>query len=632
MRAAAQAGASRDYSGAAVLLEEFIASGEAPSEAWLYLGRAYHALGDYPRALVAYRDYLTARPRSANGYLFSGRSYVSLGLIHKAVPLLKRCLELKPGDPSALALLGTAYLKGKKSALALEAFRRAVEAAPEDGRIYRGYLNALLIRGLRLARSGDQDLAAQMLRFAVGNGLDAVLPRLELGKMYRNSGDLSAALEQYEAATSFVPDDPKIRWYKASILMALGKAEAAKDELRIIRALGDDIPDLAWNQELVERFLIRSLVDARDWRRAADACKAWLHSREADAAVHAMLAESMRNLGDLDAAENHIRRAIGMEPKEGALRLELALVLWEKDDWARLAPELDAAERIGADRSAIVRFRALHASRVVADDARVVELVQAAIRISGPVPELMLALADRYLKLGLADLAEGWYLKTLGFVPGDESAALGAIACAETLNAEGDAGAAGRLEAAYETYVARWPDNPVIRREYGMFLLHGEAWARASRELEALLAWDGKNSRLRRVLAFAYRKDGRFTEAAVLLKSLLKERPRELGVLLEFIHCLDKAGSLGYAIAVLQKALPLFPKVPDPCLALGDLLRRAKRKEAAVDAYREAAARDGTDPRPYERLAEFYRKSGVEELSLRYEQEGKRRRAMKDKK
>ncbi|HCM25511.1 MAG TPA: hypothetical protein DIC34_03000 [Treponema sp.] len=632
LEAAARAGARRDYEGAAGLLEDLIASGDAPPEASLYLGRSYHSLGDYPRALAAYRDYISARPLSASGYLFTGRSYIALGMIHKAVPLLKKCLDLKPNDSAALALLGTAYLKGKKSALALESFRRAVEASPQDARVYRGYLNALLVRGLRLARSGDQDLAAKMLRFAIANGLDAVLPRLELGRIYRNSGDLRSALEQYEAASSLVPDDPKIRWYKASILMALGNSVAAKEELRKIRAGGGDIPDLAWDQALVERFLIRSLVDSRDWRRAADACKAWLRTRDADAAVHAMLAESLRNLGDLDAAENHARRAIEKEPKEGALRLELALVLWEKEDWTRLGPELDAAERIGADRSAIVRFRALHASRVVGDDARVVELVQAAIRISGPVPELMRALADRYLKLGLPDLAEGWFLKTLSIVPDDEGAALGAIACAEALSAEGDKTAAQRLEAAYETYVERWPDNPAIRREYGMLLLHAESWVRASREFEALLAWDGKNPRLRRVLAYAYRKHGRYTEASVLLKSLLKERPRDLGVLLEFTHCLDRAGSPAYAIVVLQKALPLFPKSPDPCLALGDFLRHAKKKEAAVDAYREAAARDASDPRPHERLAEFYRESGIQELAARHEEEGRRRRAVKTKK
>jgi tetratricopeptide (TPR) repeat protein len=607
------------------LLEELIASGDAPPEASLYLGRSYHALGDYTKALSAYRDFIIARPRSANGYLFAGRSYLALGMMAKAVSLLKRCLELKPDDPAALALLGTAYLKGRKSALALESFRQAVDKAPLDARVYRGYLNALLVRGIRLARSGDENLAAQMLRFAIANGLDAVLPRLELGRIYRNAGDLRSALEQYEAASSFVPDDTRIRWYKASLLMALGNSEAAKRELRAIRESGGDIPDLAWNQELVERFLIRSLVEARDWRRAAEACRIWLKTRDSDAAVHAMLAESLRNLGDLDTAENHARRAISKEPKEGALRLELALVLWEKGDWERLGTELDAAERIGTDRSAIVRFRALHASKVVDDDARVVDLVQAAIRISGPVPELMRALAERYLKLGLPDLAEGWYLKTLRLTPEDESAALGAIACAEALRTEGEPTADKRLEAAYEAYVTRWPDNPAIRREYGMLLLRGGSFSRAASQFEALLAWDGKNARLRRVLALAYRKDGRFTEAAVLLKSLLKERPRDPLILLEFTHCLEKAGSRGYAISVLQKALPLFPNSSEPCLTLGDLLRRSKRKEAAVDAYREAAARDASDPRPYERLSEYYRKSGIGELALRYEEEARRR-------
>jgi tetratricopeptide (TPR) repeat protein len=618
---AAAAGARRDYDSAARLLEELISESEAPAEAFLLLGRSYHALGAYPRALAAFRDYLTLKPKSAAGRLFAGRSYLALGIPHRAIPLLKDALNRKPNDPSILALLGAACLKDRRSAAAVEYLRRAVEASPEDKRVYRGYLNALLVRGIRLARTEDAELGAQMLRFIVDNGLDVPLPRLELGRLYREAGNLRASLDQYDRAASLAPDDPRIRWYRASLLMALGQDGEAREELANIRALGGDIPDLEWNAELIDRFMIRSFVASSDWRRAAEACKAWLKKRQPEAAIHAMLAESLRNLGDLKTAENHARRAVSLSPKEADLRYALILILWETENWRALETELDAAERLGADPAIVLRFRALRASRLNEDDKRVVTLVQDAIRATGPAPELMFALAERYLKLGLPELAEGWYRKARSVETGHERAYLGEIASTEALLSRGEADAERRLAQAYDAYLDRWPDNRVIRRERALFLVRTSRFKEASDELCALLAWEPANATLRSVLAYAYRKCGRYREAAVLLKGLLKERQRDLRLLLEFVHCLERAGAHTYATAVLEKALPLFPDSARVPLVLGMLRSAAGKTESALEAYREAAARDSSDPRPLKRMAEIYRKSGIQELADRYERE-----------
>ena len=621
LASAASAGARRDYRTAARLLEELIAESDAPAEAFLLLGRSYHALGSYPRALAAFRDYLALKPRSAVGRLFAGRSYLALGLAPQAIPLLKDALNRRPNDPTILALLGAACLRDRRSAAAVEYLRRAVEAAPEDKRVYRGYLNALLVRGLRLARTEDAELGSQMLRFVVDNGLDAPLPRLELGRLYREAGDLRAALNQYDRAASLAPDDPRIRWYRASLLMALGEDEAARAELANIRALGGDIPDLEWNAELVDRFMIRSFVASGNWRRAAELCKAWLKKRKPEAAVHAMLAESLRNLGDLRAAENHARRAVQMDTKEADLRYGLILILWETESWDALASELAAAERLGADPSILLRFRALAASSMDQDDKRVITLVQEAIRVTGPAPQLMFALAERYFKLDLPELAEGWYRKARTVEPSHERAYLGEIASTETLLSRGEKAAGKRLKEAYDTYLSLWPDNRAIRRERALYLVRTSRFEEAADELCAQLAWEPSNATLRSVLAYTYRKCARYREAAVLLKGLLKERPLDLRLLLEFTHCLEHAGASVYAEAVLVKALPLYPRSAGPALALGTLRLKAGKTELALEAFREAAASDTSDPRPYKRMAELYRKSGIAELADRYERE-----------
>lgn len=622
---AIRAGERRDYRTAVRLLEDLLSRQDDQPEALLYLGRALHAQGDYGRAIASFHDYLSARPRSAAGRLFAGRSYLALGQPRQAVPLLEEASRLKPHDPDIMGLLGIAYLKANRSGPAVEWLERAVKAAPENQRIYRAYLNALLVRGIRISRSGETELGAQMLRFVLDNGLDAVLPRLELGRIYREIGDLEGALAQYSAAARLSPEDPEIRWYRASILMALERTSEATEELQTLRSLGADIPQLSWNAELVDRFLIRELLGRGDWRRAAAACGSWLrrHNKD-DPSVQGMYAEALRNCGDYESAENHARRAIAGARNEPGPHYVLVLILWQKEDWPGLAAELTAAKRAGCDDDTLLIFKALLASRSEGADKEIIELLQSAIRRNGPVPDLMDALAQKYFSIGIPDLAENWFRKVLALDPTRERAWLGLIAALEQVSQDVPE-ADQRLSAAYREYLERYADNRSIAREYALYLIRKKRFPEATPRLEGLLAWDSGNPKLRHLLAYSYRKEARYREAAVLLKGLLKEGPEDVGLLLELAQCLQKAGGRSYAVGLLQKALPIVPRAGEPALMLGSLLLKSGRKEAALDAFREAAARMPKDPRPYRQMAALYRDSGVAEFARRYEAEAKKR-------
>jgi len=155
-------------------------------------------------------------------------------------------------------------------------------------------------------------------------------------------------------------------------------------------------------------------------------------------------------------------------------------------------------------------------------------------------------------------------------------------------------------------------------------------YAEAASELERLLVLEPSNPSLRRVLAYAYRKTGRYREAAVFLKALLREKPRDIGILIEYSGCLERAGAAGYALELMKKARELFHnsaskrEAADISLSLGILYYRLKRTEKAFDSFREAAAINTQDPRPYEWMAAIARKNG-EESSI-YENEAKRRK------
>jgi tetratricopeptide (TPR) repeat protein len=272
IKLALEAGKERDYKKAVRILEELISGPEAPAEAWLLLGRALHARAEYGRALVMLNDYIRLRPRDARGYLFAGRGCLCLGMPRRAVTFFRKARSINPDNAVIGSLLGIAYLKSRHSQLAVDTLQAVVESAPARrlppaarGRMYRAYINALFIRGLRLCRLGEYDLGGQMLRFVLenGEGADVPLLRLELGRACREMDKLPEALEHYSRALDFSPADTRVRWYRCSILMALGdQAEALKD-LEELRAADSALPESspsAWNSRMVDLYMIRSLL------------------------------------------------------------------------------------------------------------------------------------------------------------------------------------------------------------------------------------------------------------------------------------------------------------------------------------------------------------------------------------
>jgi Flp pilus assembly protein TadD len=364
-------------------------------------------------------------------------------------------------------------------------------------------------------------------------------------------------------------------------------------------------------------------------------------------------------------------------PKELEFWYADILVSWEGKDYKSLKKALKAAKSLGGDTDIIRRFTILNQARTSEDLEGNITLLQNAIRSLGPEPELMYALGEAYLKAGLLEEARSWFKKTVSLKGLHENAWLGEIAALEALlvsdhhpaspgpkrsKSAGQipATTAEELGALYEAYLDQWPDNSNIRRDRALFLVKTFEYEKAAPELEKLLVWEPSNSSLRRVLAYTYRKTGRYREAAVFLKSLLKEKPKDTELLIEYSGCLERAGAIHYAVAVLEKARELFeslrrkpnasgkPGNPKPSdgrgrkpdiirqsdianisLALGILNFRQKNVEKAFDCLREAAAINTSDPRPYEWMAIIARKNGDPGDGGYYEKEAQKRKKAK---
>jgi tetratricopeptide (TPR) repeat protein len=369
LKDAVSAGVRRRYQEAAAILEQLAADPAAEPESRLYLGRALHALGDYPRALAALNSYIRLKPRNFQGYFFAGRTLLALGHYGPAAGSLRRALALNPRNVHSMALLGAAYLKSRHSVQAVVLLEQAVESAaarklpPRDQRrIYHAYINALLIRGIRLIRQRDYDKGLGMLRFVLENGKDIPLLRLEMGRACRETGNAAEALEHYSRALEFAPRDRRIRWSRASILISLGRKQEALEEIQEIRRGGPGTPELPWNSGTVDLYLAQAYLENGKWSQAAAACKTLLRKKPGGLA-HALYAEALRNLGNYPAALNHLelaRKTGGDRPEYQYARL---LCAWEGEDWETMKKAIAHLKTLGGDQGLLGRFEALYRAK-----------------------------------------------------------------------------------------------------------------------------------------------------------------------------------------------------------------------------------------------------------------------------
>ncbi len=617
LEAAIKAGKGRDYRKAAELLTLLLSRTDSCPEAFLFLGRAHFALGEQGRAIEAFRRFLREGGEPAAGYFFLGRSYLACGRPGEAVRCLRRSAEADPSKAPTWAFLGASLLKQRRTKVAVACLEKAIALAPQDKRIYRGYLNALYARGVRLLAHGDADMARQVLGFAIANGLDGAAIRLWRAKALRESGRIPEAMVDCEAALASAPGDPSIRWVRAGLLLASGRQAEALHEFEALRAQYPDLPALPSDDRSFAR--LRASVAFREgrYKETVSDCMILLRADPKDAALRSIAAESLRALGEFERSRDHWLRAIEAAPEESGFRLGLALALFDLGDHAASLKAAERARKLGAEPAEVDYYTALCRSRLGEDPDRLIPLLQSLLRSRVGDPRLMFALGEALYRSGRPDLASGWFEKVLGLAPDHELSLLYRISVAESLDDGVTRGVA------YAAYLEAYPDNSKLRREYVSLLVDLGDWAGAATQLELGLPYGEMGERSRRLLAVSYRNAGRYREAAVAYRDLLREEPSSGELLVGLAWCLDREGQAEYALALLEKAPKAAKAHADPWILQAALYSKADKIEAAVKALRTAIDFDRKNERAWRNLCALYRKQGLTELAANCEEEAR---------
>jgi tetratricopeptide (TPR) repeat protein len=618
MQKAISAGNARSYEEAEGYLTRIIAETDSVPEAWLFLGRARHAGGDPMRAVAAFRAFLSKAPDSPAGWFYIGRSYLSLGLARAAHRSFQQALASGANHAELWTLMGLCELKLKRSAKAVSCLEHALAMKPEDPRVFKAYGNALYVHALRLLSRGEADMARQMLSFVIDNGADSASARVHRSRAYRLQGQLAAAVQDLREAMALSPDDNSIPMQAAALYFALGRPDEA---LRMINQAGAELPgpaDAPWTEDILERWRAALSLAQGDPRSALDAALARIKKGDKDAALRAIAAQANYELQRYDRAANHYRLACEADPASPDFRMGLSLSLWELGDIDGARACAKAAAARGADPGDSDYVALLCDAKAGARAEALLPRVQELLMARPADPRLMFILAESQYKLGMPELAERWLDHVVELQADNELALLYRIAVAESL---GDSEAA--IER-YAGYMAKYPDNTKIRREYAAVLMDAKLWNDAATLIEEGYAFGLAGKTADAALALCYRNAARYRDAAARYRMLLKEEPKNVEYLLGLAFSLDKSGARAIAVELLERGAAYIKKEAEPYLVLGVLRVRAKEAEKAAEAFMKASELAPADPRPLRNLARLYEQGGVPDLAARFRQSAER--------
>jgi tetratricopeptide (TPR) repeat protein len=592
---------------------KIVAETESLPEAWLFLGRARYALGDHDLALSAFSSFLSCRPDDPAGWFFTGRTYLAIGRAREAASCLQSAIDKGRNDAETWALLGFADLRMKRSGKAVASLETAVGLAPDDRRIFRAYLNALYIHAIRMLSGGKAREAAGMLDFVISNGLDGPAQRLYRARALRSEGRIPEAISEIDAAIAASPNDASLRLQAATLRFAAGDTEGAMNDINRSGATLPGQQGAPWTADAIDRWRALVALKEGNYKTALEAALNRIRHGETDAAIRAVAAQANYELHRFDRAAEHYRRAVEADPGSADLRMGLALSLWELHDYAGARKAAKSAAARGAPDSETLYLETICDVKTGVDPALILPKAQSLARTRPGDPRLMLALGECLYKTGNPDLADAWFTDVLLVMPQNELAMLYRISIAESL--ADDDSAIDR----YGEYLAAYPDNSAVRKEYIDLLVRTRSWRRTAEAIEEGYAY-GSTRGFDGILAACYRNIGRYREAAALYRIQLKGDPKNVDSLLGLAYSLYKSGAKAAAIELLERGAAFIGRNTEPYLTLGVLRARQGDAEKAAAAFLKASELAPADPRPLRNLARLYAKAGIAETATHFEE------------
>ncbi len=306
-------------------------------------------------------------PEDARGLRMRAQIRFGQGQMEPARMDLDRGLRINPRDPTAWHLLGVIHFQQGRDQDAIDAFDKALDLDPA---MAQTHINLAQVH----QKLGQVEEAQTHYEVFLKTHPEDFQARFRLGLLHLNAGRKKDALREFLKAETLKPDDPGVLRELGGLYVELGQPEEAKR--RLSRSTRTDAWNLA-NLGVIarrekryadaERYLRAAAEQSPDneqlWANLGDVLSFQKKHQEAVEAYGQALALGHENfstlynmaamhvsLGMKDKAEDFLRRAIEVSPREGRAHYSLAVLLDQRKEVDGAQRHFLEALRNGVDR------------------------------------------------------------------------------------------------------------------------------------------------------------------------------------------------------------------------------------------------------------------------------------------
>jgi len=298
-------------------------------------------LQNYPAATNSYRDYIARMTQESGSSAHTaaaraelGSALFEAGLLKEAEGELAAAVKSEPTDQGSVLALARVYLAAKD----LRAAGRTLEAAVARG-MDAAPIYALLADVYQ--QSGHPENAIPAMRLAIQRDPQSERYRFEYAILLTNANAPTAAVIRLEEALKSFPASPRL-WF--ALGFAYFKLDKDEESARALKRTIDLDPKFA--PALAYLGLLRA--KGGEYVEAVSLYERALRVEPKLAVLHHLTADALLKQTDTDSAliENHLRRAVELDPTFTPARLSLGKLFIRSQRWTQAAAELEQVVRL----------------------------------------------------------------------------------------------------------------------------------------------------------------------------------------------------------------------------------------------------------------------------------------------